>query len=90
MTSCKGNVVEAVLQIISKCGEHQAVLQQLPGDAEQLRERAIDILQDIDQEMCGLAAQFITAPMSGRIFTPLPHEHMSEQRLVESLHAQMQ
>jgi hypothetical protein len=90
MTSCKGNVVEAVLQRISKCGEHQAVLRQLPADAEQLRERALDMLQDIEHDLCELAAIFITAPMSGRIFTPLPHEHTSEQVLVESLHAQMQ
>jgi hypothetical protein len=90
MTSCKANVVEAVLHRISKCGEHQEVLRQLPADAEQLRERAMDMLQDIEQELCELAAIFITAPMSGRIFTPLPHEHTSEQKLLESLQAQMQ
>jgi hypothetical protein len=90
MTSCKANVVEAVLHRISKCGQHQEVLRQLPADAEQLRERVMDMLQDIEQELCELAAIFITAPMSGRIFTPLPHEHTSEQKLLESLHAQMQ
>jgi hypothetical protein len=48
------------------------------------------MLQDIEQELCNLAAEFITALISGRIFTPLPHEHLSEQQLLESLHAQMQ
>jgi hypothetical protein len=89
MTSCKGNVVEAVLQSIRKCGEHEATLSHLPPDAEQLRERAIDMLQDIEQQLCELAAIFITAPMSGRIFTPLPHEHTDAQQQLESLHAQM-
>jgi hypothetical protein len=69
MTSCKANVVEAVLHRISKCCEHQEVLRQLPADAEQLRKRIMDMLQDIEQELCKLAAIFITAPMSGRIFT---------------------
>jgi hypothetical protein len=75
MTSCKENVVEAVLQRISKCKEHQSVLRQLPADEEQVRERALDMLEDIEHELCNLAAMFITAPISGRIFTPLPHEH---------------
>jgi hypothetical protein len=75
MTSCKGNVVEAVMQRISKCKEHQSVLRQLPADEEQVRERALDMLEDIEHELCNLAAMFITAPISGRIFTPLPHEH---------------
>jgi len=90
MTSCKDNVIEAVLKRISMCEEHQAVLKNLQGDVEQVRERAMDMLQDIEQNLCKLAAEFITAPISGRIFTPLPHEHLSEQQLLESLHAQMQ
>jgi hypothetical protein len=90
MTSCKGNVVEAVLKRISACEEHQAVLKHLHGDVEQVRERALDMLQDIEQELCKLAAEFVTAPISGRIFTPLPHEHLSEQQSSESLHVQMQ
>jgi hypothetical protein len=90
MTSCKGNVIEAVLKRISMCEAHQVVLKNLQGDVEQVRERALDMLQDIEQELCNLAAEFITALISGRIFTPLPHEHLSEQQLLESLHAQMQ
>jgi len=90
MTSCKGNVIEAVLKRISMCEQHQEVLKNLQGDVELVRERAQDMLQDIEQELCKLAAEFITAPISGRIFTPLPHEHLSEQQLLESLHAQMQ
>ena len=89
MTSCKGNVVEAVLQTITLCGEHEAALRQHPADAELLRERALDMMQEIEQHLCQLAATFITAPMCGRIFTPLPHEHTGEQERLESLHAQM-
>jgi hypothetical protein len=90
MTSCKGNVVEVVLQKIVNCSEMQKILQSMPADAEQIRERAVDMLRDIEQQLCDLAATFITAPMSGRIFTPLPHEFGTEQRLVQSLEDQMQ
>ena len=44
MTSCKGNVVQAVLQAIGRCDEHARTLRQLPPDAESLRERALDAL----------------------------------------------
>jgi hypothetical protein len=92
MTSCKGNVVELVLQKIVNCSEMQKILQSMPAnaEAEQIRERAVDMLRDIEQQLCDLAATFITAPMSGRIFTPLPHEFATEQRLVQSLQDQMQ
>jgi hypothetical protein len=90
MTSCKGNVVEVVLKKIVHCSEMQKILQSMPADAEQIRERAVDMLRDIEQQLCDLAATFITAPMSGRIFTPLPHEFATEQRLVQSLQDQMQ
>lgn len=89
MTSCKGNVVEAVLHTIQRCGEHRSTLQQHPADAEQLRERALDTLQDLELQLCELAALFITAPISGRIFTPLPHEHIREEERVRSLEDQM-
>ncbi len=75
MTSCKGNVVEAVMQRISKCKEHQSVLRQLPADEEQVRECVLDMLQDIEHEFYDLAAMFNTALISGRIFTLLSHEH---------------
>ncbi len=66
MTSCKGNVVEEMLESISRCSEHQAALRQHAPDAEALRERAMDMLQDVEQRLCNLAVSFITAPMSGR------------------------
>lgn len=89
MTSCKGNVVQAVLQAIKRCDEHARTLRQLPPDAESVRERALDIVQDLEQQLCQLAAMFITAPISGRIFTPLPHDHVSDAERVHSLESQM-
>lgn len=89
MTSCKGNVVQAVLHTIKRCEEHAEALRQHPADAEKLRERSLDILLDVEQHLCELAAMFVTAPMSGRLFTPLPHEHLSEAERVLSLEQQM-
>lgn len=79
-----------VLRCIERCGEHQATLTQHTGDTEGLRERALDMLRDVEHELCTLAASFITAPMSGRMFTPLPHEYISEEERRESLYKQMQ
>lgn len=89
MTSCKGNVLEVVLKSIDSCEKHALTLQQHRADAQQLRESALDMLKDLEQQLCELAAIFITAPISGRIFTPLPHEHLSEAEQVLSLEEQM-
>jgi hypothetical protein len=36
-----------------------------------------------------MGAMFVTAPMSGRLFTPLPHENLNEEQLQKSLQDQM-
>ena len=47
------------------------------------------MLKDVEQKLCSLAASCITAPMSGRMFTALPHEYVSEKERRQSLEAQM-
>lgn len=87
MTSVQGNVVQEVLACIATCSEHQAALAAHEADAQKLRERALDMLKDVEQKLCALAASCLTAPMSGRMFTPLPHVSEKERR--QSLEAQM-
>jgi len=89
MTSVQGNVVQEVLACISTCSEHQAALAAHEADAQKLRERALDMLKDVEQKLCALAASCLTAPMTGRMFTPLPHEYVSESERRQSLEAQM-
>jgi hypothetical protein len=89
MTSVHGNVVQEVLGCIAICTKHQAELAVHEPDLPKLRERALDMLKDVEQKLCALAASCLTAPMSGRMFTPLPHEYVSENNRRESLEAQM-
>jgi hypothetical protein len=89
MTSVHGNVVQEVLGCIAICTQHQAELAVHEPDLPKLRERALDMLKDLEQKLCALAASCLTAPMSGRMFTPLPHEYVSEKNRRESLEAQM-
>ena len=89
MTSVQGNVVQEVLGCIAACAEHQAALAAPEADAQKLRERALDMLKDVEQKLCALAASCLTAPMTGRMFTPLPHEYVSESERRQSLEAQM-
>jgi hypothetical protein len=89
MTSVQGNVVQEVLACIATCSEHQAALAAPEADAQKLRERALDMLKDVEQRLCALAASCLTAPMTGRMFTPVPHEYVSENERRQSLEAQM-
>jgi hypothetical protein len=89
MTSVQGNVVQEVLGCIAACSQHQAELGVHELDAQRLRERAQDMLKDVEQKLCALAASFLTAPMSGRMFIPLPHEYVGEEQRRQSLEAQL-
>lgn len=89
MTSVHGNAVQEVLGCIAACSQHQAELGVHEPDAQRLRERAQDMLKDVEQKLCSLAASCLTAPMSGRMFTALPHEYASEKERRLSLEAQM-
>jgi len=92
MTNVSRNVVNDVLRCLARCTEKQEAIARLPArqdEAAAVKQQAEDALRDIEIDLCHLAASFVTAPMSGRMFVPLPHEYVSESTAAESRHAQM-
>jgi|688.fasta_scaffold1341639_1 hypothetical protein len=89
MTSCKGNIIEEVLKCITLCEQHKRTMENMRGDPATMRECAVDHFKDMESRLCEMAAMFLAAPMSGRLFTPLPHESLNEEQLQQSLEAQM-
>jgi hypothetical protein len=93
MTNVSRNVVNDVLRCIARCTEKQQALAMLPTHENEhavaVKQHAEDMLKDIEIDLCNLAASFVAAPMSGRMFIPLPPEYVSEQEKHDSRHAQM-
>ncbi len=92
MTNISRNVVNEVLLCIQKCTDKQkelACIQARQQESIDLKMRAQDMLQDIEVHLCTMAASFVTTPMSGRMFIPVPSEFISEEEAYNSRHAQM-
>jgi len=92
MTSISRNLLNDVLQCIALCETKQTALQRLAArheEAATIKQQAEDMLKEIEIELCSLAASFITAPMSGRLFVPLPSEFVDEQTAQDSVVAQL-
>jgi hypothetical protein len=92
MTNTSRNVVSEVLLCIQTCTDKQAELASIPAQQQEtidLKVRAGDMLQDIEIHLCKMAASLVTAPMSGRMFIPVPSEFVSEQAVYESRHVQL-
>lgn len=90
MTNISRNVVNDVLRCVRRCSEHQTTLAGLaPKDKETAQALALDMLKDMEIELCNLAASLVTAPISGRMFIPLPTEYVDRQVQAESMHAQL-
>jgi hypothetical protein len=90
MTNISRNVLNDVLRCVQRCGEHQKTLGGLTAqERDSAQQLAMDMLQDMEIELCNLAASLVTAPISGRIFIPLPPEYIDKQVQAESMHAQL-
>ena len=77
-------------EVREKVKEELACLPARQQETIDLKMRAEDMLQDLEVHLCKMAASLATAPMSGRMFIPLPSEFVSEEQAYESRHAQMQ
>ena len=90
MTNIRNNVVEDVLKCISIIDARRDAMQAQAENAAQLRESSVDMLQEIQEILSNLIASFITAPVSGRMFIPLPPAYVTEEDKTRSLQQQMQ
>ena len=93
VSNIRNNVVEQVLHCISILDTHRDAIQaqtEQSNDARQLRERSADMLQEIKIVLCNLITGLITAPVSGRMFIPLPPAHVTEADKALSLQQQLQ
>jgi hypothetical protein len=95
MTNISRNVLNDVIRCIERCTEHKLALSELGrvhGGNEAVLpvlQRAQDMILDMEIELCKLAASLVTAPISGRMFIPLPPEYISKQAQTTSMHAQL-
>ena len=90
MTNVRNNVVEDVLKCISIIDARRDAMQAQTENAAQLRESTTDMLLEIKIILSNLIASFITAPVSGRMFIPLPPAHVTEEDKARSLQQQLQ
>lgn len=90
MTNVSRNVLNDVLHCVKRCSEHQSTLAGLTAkERETAQQLALDMLKDMESELCNLAASLVSAPISGRMFIPLPPEYVDKQMQVDSMHSQL-
>ena len=85
MTSVEGNVIEAILKCIRMVSEKQERLEAGGAEASGVRET----LEDVRIELCRLASLLVTAPITGRMFLPLPGAYVSAEDAQKSLRSQL-
>ena len=104
MTNVQDNIVEHVLECISLVATYTNKFRKIPDNRSENkldksdnksehenidRSSVLDMLEEISILLCKLLATMITAPITGRMFTPLPSSKYSTEDLQASLQAQM-
>jgi hypothetical protein len=102
MASIEGNVVQSILKCIRMVSEKQMLLssislQEQRGckllDCNATRSKFVEdtreLLEDVKIDLCNLASCLVTAPITGRMFLPLPVDYVSPEDAQKSLHAQL-
>ena len=88
MTNVQDNIVEHVLECISLLDTY-TVKNRKTGQEHVDRNSVLDMLEEISILLCKLLATMITAPITGRMFTPLPSSKFNTDDLHSSLQEQM-
>ena len=89
MTNVQDNIVEHVLECISLLDTYTAKYQKI-GEQEHInRGSVLDMLEEISILLCKLLATMITAPITGRMFIPLPSSKFNTDDVHSSLQKQM-
>ena len=100
LASIEGIMVQSILKCIHMVSEKQMLLSSIQ---EQLGCKVLDcnatcskfvedrrkLLEDVKIDLCNLTSRLVTAPITGRMFLPLPVDYVSPEDTQKSLHAQL-
>jgi len=89
MASVRGNVVENVLECMQVVDKHVQGIKNSKEQGEALKAYCTDALEEITIALCKLLGLLITAPISGRMFVPLPSSQVSAEAREKSLQEQL-
>ncbi|NBX17957.1 MAG: hypothetical protein EBR09_11385 [Proteobacteria bacterium] len=89
MSGVENNVMDSVLQCIRLLAEKQRVLAKNDKGMESLNKEIQEVLFDVHIALCRLASTLVTAPITGRMFLPLPQSYVTPEEQQESLCAQL-
>jgi hypothetical protein len=89
MTAVEDNVVDSILKCIRLVEEKHAKLGVKDKSTKDVIEDARELLFDVRIALCRLASALVTAPITGRIFLPLPTSYVTPEEAKTSLRLQL-
>ena len=96
MTSIMHNVVSEVLQCIKILNLKQEELERLLCRESVMNKKecsvktfCLDAFLELDEALSSLASHLITAPLTGRMFIPLPPAYVTQEEKDKSLSQQL-
>ena len=93
MTHMQDNIVQHVLNAIQVLETHAHTLEHMPHNtvdkAVAKHAHVQDMLQEINILLCNLVSVMVTAPITGRMFIPLPQSKTTSKAAEESMQMQL-
>ena len=93
MTHMQDNIVQHVLNAIQVLETHAHALEHMPHNtvdkAVAKHAHVQDMLQEINILLCNLVSVMVTAPITGRMFIPLPQSKTTARAAEESMQMQL-
>ena len=93
MTHMQDNVVQHLLNALQVLETHAQTLNNMPHNtvdkANAKHAHMQDMLEEINILLCNLVSVMVTAPITGRMFIPLPQSKTTARAAEESMHMQL-
>lgn len=89
MAETDANVINSILHCLRLIEQKQELLAKDGKCKESSPESVKEVLFDVHIALCKLASVLVTAPITGRMFLPLPQSYVSHEEQQESLRAQL-
>ena len=92
MTPVKHNVIHNIITALQKLDNTKTKIEEMPtstSDAASVKQRCIELLQDIDAELCHLVSDLTNSPLNGKLFVPLPQHFESASKQETSVNFQL-